>query len=77
MQSVKGKPKAIALVPKPPPSGALLTPAQVAALLQVSIGWIHDHVGRKQPRLPCVRLGRVVRFKESGIAAFIAKYATV
>lgn len=50
----------------------LLTVAQVAQLLQVSKGWVHDHTnGRRRPSLKHVRLGKSVRFKRDDIQAFI------
>ena len=56
----------------------LWTPRQVAARLGVSIDWVHDHVSRKEPRLPVIRLGAknsrgrsVLRFRREDIEAFI------
>lgn len=49
----------------------LLDAKQVARKLKVSYGWIKDHATRKQPRLPCVRLGSLLRFRPQDIEEFI------
>jgi predicted DNA-binding transcriptional regulator AlpA len=54
----------------------LLTPAEVAALLQVSKEWVRDHCSRRNPRLPVIRLGgkrAVLRFRLEDIEKFIAE----
>jgi excisionase family DNA binding protein len=43
-------------------TGQLLTPKQLAERLNVPESWIYAHV--RQGVLPCVRLGRYVRFTE-------------
>lgn len=48
----------------------LLSVAEAAAVLNVSIKWIYDHANRRTPRLPCVRLGKSIRFEEEDIANF-------
>jgi hypothetical protein len=57
----------------------LLTPAQLARELQVSVDWIRDHAsGRRKPKLPCVRLGDrrgTLRFRRSDIDRFLAANA--
>src|SRR3974377_331514 len=35
----------------------LWTPEQVARRMNVSPAWVRDHAGRKEPRLPVIRLG--------------------
>ncbi len=57
---------------------ALWTPKQAAARLGVSVDWIHDHVSRKEPRLPVIYLGGkrsrgrgLLRFRPEDIEAFI------
>jgi excisionase family DNA binding protein len=52
----------------------LLTIAEVAAWLGVSKGWVYDHVTRKQPRLPCIRLGEMTRFRRADIEKFIQEH---
>lgn len=44
------------------PGGTLLTPKDVARRLQVSVAWVRDHSTRKQPRLPVVRVGGLLRY---------------
>jgi hypothetical protein len=38
----------------------LLTPKEVAKWLDVSVDWVQDHAIRKNPRLPVVRIGKLV-----------------
>jgi hypothetical protein len=40
----------------------LLTAEDLARHLQVSAAWVRDHATRKQPRLPVVRVGKLLRF---------------
>ena len=56
----------------------LWTPKQVATRLGVSVDWVHDHVSRKQPRLPVINLGTkrgrgrgLLRFRPEDIGKFI------
>lgn len=50
----------------------LLTAAEVAAWLGVSPGWVRDHVAKRRPLLPHVRLSeRRVRFDRAAIEAWI------
>ena len=56
----------------------LLTAKQVAAWLGVSVDWVHDHVSRREPRLPVVYLGGkrgrgrgLLRFRREDIERFI------
>jgi excisionase family DNA binding protein len=53
----------------------LLTISDVAEWLGVSKGWVYDHVTRKQPRLPCIRLGEMTRFRKADVEKFIEGYA--
>jgi excisionase family DNA binding protein len=46
-----------------PLDGPLLTPAQAAALLSVKTSWIYEAV--RTGRLPCLRLGRHIRFTQA------------
>lgn len=58
---------------------ALLTPAQVAERLGVSVDWVRDHSSRKMPRLPVIRLGGgpgrkgLLRYRASEIEHFIVE----
>ncbi|MCC6591633.1 MAG: helix-turn-helix domain-containing protein [Bryobacterales bacterium] len=49
----------------------LLTPSELAEWLGVSAGWVRDHATRKSPKLPTVRLGKLIRFRVSDIEAFL------
>ncbi len=51
--------------------GKLLTPSEVAEQLGVSAAWVRDHATRKQPRIPVVKLGKLLRFRQADIQAFI------
>lgn len=54
-----------------PEPAALLTVDNVAALLQVSPDWVRDHATRKQPRLPVIRVGKLLRFRPHEIERWI------
>lgn len=56
-------------------SETLLTVDQVASILQVSRAWVHDHVTRKEPRLPAIKIGRLNRFRSDDIMRFIEQHA--
>jgi excisionase family DNA binding protein len=49
----------------------LLTPGQVASRLQVSAAWVRDHATRKEPRIPSVKVGKLLRFRPADIEQFI------
>jgi excisionase family DNA binding protein len=49
----------------------LLTAEEVAQILNVSRAWVYDHAYRKQPAIPCVRLGKAVRFRPEDVRTFI------
>jgi excisionase family DNA binding protein len=49
----------------------LLTVSEVAKILRVSKSWIYSHVNGKAPRLPAVRIGSALRFRESSLIVFI------
>jgi excisionase family DNA binding protein len=48
----------------------LLTTAEAAALLAVRTSWVYEAV--RAGRLPCVRVGRHVRFLRSDLEAWVA-----
>jgi excisionase family DNA binding protein len=50
---------------------ALMTVDDVATMLQVSAAWVRDHATRKQPRLPVVKVGKLLRFRPNEIEAWI------
>jgi excisionase family DNA binding protein len=47
----------------------LLTPADAARLLVVKTSWIYEAV--RDGRLPCVRIGRHIRFLRSDLERFV------
>ena len=49
----------------------LLTPADAAQLLVVKTSWIYEAV--RDGRLPCVRIGRHIRFLRSDLERFVDK----
>ena len=53
------------------PASRLLDVREVAAMLNVSPSWVRDHSTRKQPRLPVVRLGSLLRFRREDILTWI------
>lgn len=49
-------------------SSEIMTVDEVAAWLRVSRGWLLDHSsGRRRPLIPCIKLGRQVRFVRSDV----------
>lgn len=50
---------------------ALMDVSAVAELLHVSAAWVRDHATRKEPRLPVVKVGKLLRFKLSDIERWI------
>jgi predicted DNA-binding transcriptional regulator AlpA len=51
----------------------LLTASEVARWLAVSPSWVRDHArGRRRPVLPCVKLGKSLRFEEHVIREWVA-----
>jgi excisionase family DNA binding protein len=52
----------------------LLTINEVAEWLGVSKAWLYDHTTRKQPCVPCVRLGEMTRFRRADIEKFIEEH---
>ncbi|NOS79301.1 MAG: helix-turn-helix domain-containing protein [Nitrospira sp.] len=58
--------------PIPPLSEELLTASDVCALLKVSKAFVYQaaHAGD----LPCIRLGRAVRFEPAEVMKFVARH---
>ena len=50
---------------------ALLTVEDVATILQVSPAWVRDHATRRQPLLPVVRIGKLLRFRAADVDRWI------
>jgi excisionase family DNA binding protein len=50
----------------------LLTVEEVAELLGVSTAFVYQHAsGQRRPKIPCVKMGRSVRFRPSSIEEFV------
>lgn len=50
----------------------LLKATEVAKWLHVSTGWVFDHAhGRRQPILPCVKLGKAIRFRQDEVEIWL------
>jgi len=49
----------------------LLAPSEVAKCLGVSSAWVRDHATRKSPRIPAVKVGKLLRFRPVDIREFI------
>ncbi len=54
-----------------PLDGPLLTPQQAAALLSVKTSWIYEAV--RTNRLPCIRLGRHIRFTHGALEEWLSR----
>jgi excisionase family DNA binding protein len=52
-------------------SDRLLTAADVAELLSVPVGWVREHT--RSGRIPHVRLGRYVRYREATLVRWVAE----
>jgi hypothetical protein len=58
---------------------ALLTIQDVAGWLNTSPEWVRDHATRRNPRIPCIRLGgkrALLRFRQSDVETFITQNLT-
>ena len=54
----------------------LLTPDEAAALLQVPVSWLYQHTRRLSLyRIPFVKIGRYVRFREVDLLNYINRRA--
>jgi hypothetical protein len=49
----------------------LLTVGDVAELLCVSAAWVRDHSTRRNPRLPVIRMGSLLRYRRRDIEQFV------
>ncbi len=55
----------------------LLDARQVTAKLGVSERFIRDHTTRRSPRIPGVRLGKLLRYRPADVASFMAELNTL
>lgn len=49
----------------------LIGPADVAKWLGVSAAWVRDHATRKHPRIPAIKVGKLLRFRPMDVREFI------
>jgi excisionase family DNA binding protein len=59
------------LAPRPRLNDPLLRPEQAAELLSVKSSWIYDAV--RTGRLPCLRVGRHIRFTQAMLEDWLAE----
>jgi predicted DNA-binding transcriptional regulator AlpA len=52
---------------------SLVNAREAAEVLGVSERWVRDHATRRTPRVPCVRLGSLIKFRLSDLAKFIER----
>lgn len=56
----------------PTPSQEILCPEDVAALLHTSVSWVYEKSRtRQRDPLPCLRIGRYLRFERSAVIAWL------
>ncbi len=50
----------------------LLTPEEAAEILRVKLSWLYQHTRRRsQDRIPFIKVGRYLRFREQDLVAYI------
>jgi excisionase family DNA binding protein len=50
----------------------LLTPDEAAEILRVKLSWLYQHTRRRsQDRIPFVKIGRYLRFREQDLRTYI------
>jgi excisionase family DNA binding protein len=54
----------------------LYSAQEVAERLGVSERWVRDHATRRNPRIPAVKLGPLLRFRWGDVAQFVATQMT-
>jgi excisionase family DNA binding protein len=55
----------------------LLNARQVADRLGVSERFIRDHTTRRSPRIPAVKLGKLIRYRRADVDLFMAELDTL
>lgn len=59
----------------------LMTVEEVAALLKVSKSWVYEHTRSRgvprSERLPCIKLGKYVRFDAATVRAFLVQRSKI
>jgi excisionase family DNA binding protein len=54
----------------------LYSAQEVAKRLGISERWVRDHATRREPRIPAVKLGPLLRFRWGDIEQFVAAQMT-
>ncbi len=57
-------------------SERLYTSREIADRLGVSDRWVRDHATRRNPRLPAIKLGPLIRFRWSDVVRFLEEQST-
>ena len=65
------------LVSQPPGDDRFLNARQVAEKLGVSERFIRDHTTRRSPRIPAVKLGKLIRYRPTDVDLFVAELGTL
>lgn len=55
----------------------LLNARQVADKLGVSERFIRDHTTRRSPKIPAVKLGKLIRYRRADVDVFMAQLGTI
>jgi hypothetical protein len=65
------KKSSIAVPPAVQPQTEILKPEEVAGLLRTSLAWVYEKCrARQRDPLPCLRLGRYIRFEKHVVLAW-------
>jgi excisionase family DNA binding protein len=59
------------------PRENLLTPEELCGWLKVKTSWLYQHIHSKDLPFPYVKIGRYVRFPESGVLAYLKRQAAL
>lgn len=65
------------LVPHSPGHDRLMNARQVAEKLGVSERFIRDHTTRRTPKIPAVKLGKLIRYRPADVDVFMAELGTL
>ncbi|HVJ07889.1 MAG TPA: helix-turn-helix domain-containing protein [Acidisarcina sp.] len=76
MQSTTSEPELEEVATSDREDDRLLDARQVAAKLGVSERFIRDHTTRRSPRIPGVKLGKLLRYRAADVAIFMAELNT-
>jgi excisionase family DNA binding protein len=52
-------------------SSKLMNVEEAAKYLGVSKQWVYDHSSRKEPKIPCVKIGNNVRFRPESLTQWV------